>query len=213
MLFDLRGKRRRAIQATYLTLALLIGGGLVLFGVGSDLSGGLFDAFRGTGGGNPIERRIERNEARLRTSPRNPELLAALVRDYFQLAAQRTPSNATGGFSPDARDELRKAADYWHRYLDVRRGPVDPALANFAVQIFDVAGLNRPQDAKQAALILAEARRSAADYVRVAYYAALAGDRRTFDLASRQALARARPGERLQVKQSLRVARQALRSR
>ena len=33
MLFDLRGRRRRAVQATYLTLAILMGGGLVFFGI------------------------------------------------------------------------------------------------------------------------------------------------------------------------------------
>ena len=37
MLFDLQGKRRRVVQATYLTLALLMGGGLVFFGIGSDV--------------------------------------------------------------------------------------------------------------------------------------------------------------------------------
>ena len=31
MLFDLRGRRRRVVQVVYLTLALLLGGGLVLF--------------------------------------------------------------------------------------------------------------------------------------------------------------------------------------
>src|ERR671914_171088 len=51
MLFDLRGRRRRAVQATYLTLAVLMGGGLVLFGIGGDVSGGLFDAFSDRSGG------------------------------------------------------------------------------------------------------------------------------------------------------------------
>ena len=36
MLFDLRSRgRRRTVQAVYLGLALLMGGGLVLFGVGA----------------------------------------------------------------------------------------------------------------------------------------------------------------------------------
>ena len=48
MLFDLQGKRRRVVQGTYLVLAILLGGGLVLFGVGSgNISGGLFDAITG----------------------------------------------------------------------------------------------------------------------------------------------------------------------
>ena len=34
MLFDLKGKRKRLVQVVYLGLAILFGGGLVLFGVG-----------------------------------------------------------------------------------------------------------------------------------------------------------------------------------
>src|SRR4051812_49886235 len=52
MLFDLKGKRRRAVQGTYLTLAILMGAGLVLFGIGSSTSGGLGDLFSGGGGSN-----------------------------------------------------------------------------------------------------------------------------------------------------------------
>ena len=49
MLFDLRSRgRRRTVQATYLGLALLMGGGLVLFGVGTGGGGGgLLNAFGG----------------------------------------------------------------------------------------------------------------------------------------------------------------------
>ena len=53
MLFDLRGRgRRRTVQTIYLTLAILLGGGLVLFGIGGSVSGGLFDALGLTGGGS-----------------------------------------------------------------------------------------------------------------------------------------------------------------
>ena len=61
MLFDLQGKRRRVVQVTYLGLAILMGGGLVLAGIGSDASGGLLDAFKGGGGGE--RRRIARLRA------------------------------------------------------------------------------------------------------------------------------------------------------
>src|SRR4051794_3039567 len=50
MLFDLRGRRRRLIQAIYLMLAVLIGGGLVLFGIGGNVGGGLVDAISGNSG-------------------------------------------------------------------------------------------------------------------------------------------------------------------
>ena len=53
MLFDLRaGGRRRLVQVVYLFLAILLGGGLVLFGVGGATSGGLFDAFRENSSGD-----------------------------------------------------------------------------------------------------------------------------------------------------------------
>ena len=52
MLFDLRSRgRRRTVQAVYLGLAVLMGGGLVLFGVGAGNGfGGILNAF--TGGGS-----------------------------------------------------------------------------------------------------------------------------------------------------------------
>src|ERR687893_166390 len=79
MLFDLQGKRRRVVQATYLTLAVLMGGGLVLFGIGGDVQGGLFDAFSDrsdTGNGNPIvEQRLKSAEERLRANPNDQQAL------------------------------------------------------------------------------------------------------------------------------------------
>ena len=51
MLFDLRSRgRRRTVQAVYLFLAILIGGGLVLFGVGAGNGlGGLLNGLTGSG--------------------------------------------------------------------------------------------------------------------------------------------------------------------
>ena len=95
MLFDLRGRRRRAVQATYLILALLMGGGLVLFGIGGSVSGGLVDAFKGNSGGSGndlVEERIERNEDRVQASPANVAALKELVRDNYQLATADLPS-------------------------------------------------------------------------------------------------------------------------
>ena len=55
MLFDLRGKgRRRTVKIVYGGLALLLGLGLVAFGIGGATSGGLVDAFTGGGSGTSI---------------------------------------------------------------------------------------------------------------------------------------------------------------
>ena len=191
MLFDLRGKRRRTVQATYLTLAVLMGGGLVFFGIGGDVSGGLFDAFSERGGGRDdgnevIEKRIERTEKRLQQNPRNEALLGELVRDYYGLATAQTPSGSTG-FPKDARDELADAASAWQRYLRAVEEP-DPSVANYALQIYDVTALNKPAEAQKAAAIVAEAENEPTAYIRLVQYAALAKDTRTADLAGKKAI-------------------------
>jgi hypothetical protein len=203
MLFDLRGRRRRAVQATYLTLAILMGGGLVLFGIGGDVSGGLFDAFSDrsqSGGAAPVvERRVEANEKKLAASPENVALLKELVRDQYSLATARTQSGATG-FPPEAKADLRKADAYWQRYLKAEKGDPDPALANYAVQFYDPAALNKPKEALRAATIVARSDNDAATYLRVVQYAALAGDKRTADLAAQKAVDLAPKDQRKAVK-------------
>jgi len=204
MLFDLQGKRRRVVQATYLTLAILMGGGLVLFGIGGDVSGGLFDAFSersgNTGGGNDlVEKRIDRNEKKVAATPQSSEAARkALVRDYYQLAVAQTGQNS--GFPDDAKDELRKAAANWKAYVASEPARADASLANVALQIFDPLALNRPKDAEEAARVIAETRDDSTAYLNLVQYAALAGDTRTANLAAQKAVDLAPKAERKDVK-------------
>src|SRR5437773_5094688 len=91
MLFDLRARgRRRTIQVIYLFLAILMGGGLILFGIGGATSGGLLDAIKGGGGGgngnSSLEKNVERAQRRVRVHPRDPEAWVALTRAQYQVA-------------------------------------------------------------------------------------------------------------------------------
>src|ERR1700760_2934253 len=93
MLFDLRGRgRRRTVQAIYLSLAILMGGGLVLFGIGSSSSGGLFDAITGGSGGtsssatDTINKQIKAVLAKTRANPKEPAPWADLARLRYQRA-------------------------------------------------------------------------------------------------------------------------------
>src|SRR3954466_9519606 len=97
MLFDLKGRRRRVVQVTYVGLAVLMGGGLVLSGIGSSASGGLLDALVGGGGGSskddarkPYNNQIKAAKARLRVNPKDRAALATLVRAHFGLASLET---------------------------------------------------------------------------------------------------------------------------
>lgn len=189
MLFDLRGRRRRAVQATYLVLALLMGGGLVFFGIGGSVSGGLLDAFKGSGGGSAneaVEKRIDQAEERLQESPSNQAALKALVRDNYSLAVDQQEPNATA-FPEDAKDELRQAAAYWQRYLEAAEGKPDPSLASVALRVYDVGALAKPKDAARAMTIIAGASNDFQSYLQLVQYAALAGDERTADLAAQKA--------------------------
>jgi hypothetical protein len=204
MLFDLRGRRRRAVQATYLMLAVLMGGGLVLFGIGGDVSGGLLDAFRGGGGpsaDSALEDRIDRQEERLRANPQNQAVLANLVRDYYSLASSQRESGAVG-FPDDAKDDLRQAGAYWQRYYEAADNP-SPDVAGYALQIYDVGGLNQPKETVRAAQVLAEQANDAPSYLRLVLYAARAGDTRTADLAGQKAVDLAPKAQQKQIEKQV----------
>jgi hypothetical protein len=211
MLFDLRGRRRRLVQATYLSLAVLMGGGLVLFGIGGDVSGGLFNAFEGDGGGGDanaaLEERIDRQEQRLQANPANVAVLQSLVRDNYQLATSQQASGATE-FPEDARDDLQRAANYWQRYLQAAENP-NEATALYALRVYDVGALNQPKQAQRAATIIAEAQNNPSAYLQLVAYASLAGDNRTADLAAQKAVDLAPKNQRKQVKQQAEALKQS----
>jgi hypothetical protein len=189
MLFDLQGKRRRLVQAVYLMLAVLMGGGLVLFGIGGDVSGGLFDAFSDRNGGSNsdvVEERIDRNEERAQANPQAVAPRKELVRDYYSIAVGQ--ANDQGVFPADAQDELRAASENWTAYVEIEKGEPDASLARVALQVFDVSALNQPQEAVKVARIIASDGDDAGSYLQLAQYAVIAGDKRTERLASAKAI-------------------------
>jgi hypothetical protein len=191
MLFDLRGRRRRAVQVTYLTLAVLMGGGLVLFGIGGS-SGGIIDAITGNDSGGTVsdsglEKRIEAQEKKLKASPNNTAALAELVRLHYQVASSQTPSGSTT-IADDQKDELRKAGVYWDRYVTATDNNPNPDLARVALIVFDKTGLNQPTKAKDVVRVLAADANNAETYLLLVQYATAAGDKRTAQLAAQKAV-------------------------
>ncbi len=213
MLFDLQGKRRRVVQVTYLGLALLMGGGLVLAGVGSDATGGLLDAFKGGGSGDNtgnkvVQQRIEGAEKRVAANPRDVIALKAIVRGHYQLATADADPN-TGNFGAKGKEELSKAATAWERYLATKPKTPDPSLAGLMVQAYSGLATGNNQAAQSKTLygkaaataeILAEAQPSAETYLRLVQFAALAGQTRKADLAGRKAIQLAPKDQRDTVK-------------
>jgi hypothetical protein len=203
MLFDLQGKRRRMVQVTYVTLAVLMGGGLVLFGVGGDVQGGIFDAFTGKGdnsssGNSVIEKRVETNQKKLKTQPQSEALRKTLTRDYYQLATGQADANGT--FSDDGKANLRRSAANWQAYLALNPEKPDTSLARLALQVYDPSALNRKVLAKRAAELIAREENDSQAYLNLVQYAALARDTRTADLAGQKAVDLAPAAQRKQVR-------------
>src|SRR6266566_1177821 len=128
MLFDLRGKRKRAVQVTYLGLAVLIGVGLVGFGIGGQ-GGGIFSNNNGNGGGSNKAGKLDRArilaaERTLARDPKNKAALAILVHNHYGLAQLQgnTDPNATT-FGTKAVPELQQADAAWQRYFNTAKKP------------------------------------------------------------------------------------------
>jgi hypothetical protein len=193
MLFDLRGKRRRAVQVTYASLALLMAVGLVGAGIGSDVSGGVFDIFTGddssdvSDANKTVQKRIDRANDKLKANPRDQAALTEVIRGHFSLATSDTnPEDQT--FGDDGKDELKKASAAWERLLATKPEKIDPALATLMTIAYGDLGLSEFDKATTAAELVAEERNDPAAYVQLVQFATQAGQTRKADLAAEKAL-------------------------
>jgi tetratricopeptide (TPR) repeat protein len=200
VLFDLRsGGRRRFVKVVYVTLAILMGGGLVLFGIGGEVSGGLVDAItESDGGGDSGDRFQQREEqalARTRANPQDQAAWLALARARVQLAGQGDNIDPqTGQYSRAGQAELRRAAQAWERYLGLEPAQPDTRTARLMVQAY--AALGDLGQAARAQEIVAEDRPTGATYTQLAALYYQAGNTRLGDLARREALRRTPRDER-----------------
>src|SRR3954469_13419523 len=219
MLFDLRGSgRRRIVKIVYITLAFLMGGGLVLFGIGGGggISGGLVDAITGTsGGGDTSANRFRKQEAaaiaRTRANPHDAPAWAALARARFQLAgAGENFDPAKGTFTKAGVAKLQAAGDAWDRYLALNPKKPDDRVASLMVQAF--GALNKPDKAAQAQEVITQARPTASTFTQLAIFAYQAGQTRKGDLAKNKALELTDPDMRQALKGQLEQAKQSATS-
>jgi hypothetical protein len=145
MLFDLRSRgRRRTVQAVYLGLAILMGGGLVLFGVGAGNGiGGLLNAFTGQGSSNAASQAISSQEKaalkQTQLQPTNPAGWAALVSARWGTASTSGFDTTTGTFTTSGKQELAKTVTAWQRYLALTKTP-DPNVAILAARAYGSLG-------------------------------------------------------------------------
>jgi tetratricopeptide (TPR) repeat protein len=214
MLFDLRGSgRRRVVKTVYITLAFLMGGGLVLFGIGGGgaLPGGLVDAItESDGGGSVGSERFQEQEqaatARARANPQNAALWAAVARARFNLAnSGDNVDQNTGNFTDSGAAELRDADRAWEEHLKLAGNNPDSRVASLMVQAY--AAIGELEKATRAQEIIAEDRNSAGAYATLATIAYQAGQIRKGDLAADRALDLTEPDMRESLRGQLETAK------
>lgn len=217
MLFDLQSRGRKGVvKVVYLGLAILMGGGLVLFGIGTGTEGGgLLDAF--TGGGESTSAQVSTAERRanraVRLNPRNPQAWADLARARYQTAGLgENYDPTTNAFTDEGREKLATAATAWQRYLQLEPRNPDPTLARLMAGAYAETGLNEPAQAASAMEIVTEAQPSASAYSALAQYAYLAEQMRKGDLAAARAVQLAPEAQRRLVRSQLElIKREAIR--
>jgi hypothetical protein len=207
MLFDLRGRgRRRTIQVIYVTLAILMGGGLVFFGIGGNTSGGLFDAFKGGGSGGSagsdvFSKQATQAEKTLKVNTNDAAAWAVLARARFQQAGQGDNyDQQTSQFTDKGKAKLEQSSAAWEHYLALSPPKPDDALASLMVQAYAPTALNQPAKGVKAAQIVTGIRPSAQTFYTLAVFAYAARDKRTGDLAAARTLALTPAGRKSQTK-------------
>jgi tetratricopeptide (TPR) repeat protein len=209
VIFDLKsGKRRRVVQVVFGILAFIFFISFVGFGIGSNATGGIFDALGLSGDDSSstpqYDQQIEDAQSTLQTDPKNQAALVNLVR-YNVLAARggisSDQASGTIEISEDARSQLEDAAAAWRRYLKT-----DPKAPNLSAAVYAAEAyrnLGDPAGAAGAQRVVAAKQNTAAAYNQLAIYLYSDGKIVAGDAAGDKAVQAADPTQRAQVKKSM----------
>lgn len=209
MLFDLRGRgRRRTVRIVYTGLALLLGVGLVGFGIGGGFgSGGLFNAATSNEGGNAptYANQIKKYTKLTQQQPSNVAAWEKLTKAQLHEASGSAYVTEQGAVTSKGRELLKRATESWERYLALNPPKPSTELAQLMVNnVFAEQALNEPAKAVQALQIVLETRReSAALWAALAEYAYKAKNVRVGDLAAVNAVKYAPTAQRARLKNEL----------
>ena len=149
MLFDLRSRgRRRTVQVVYLGLAVVLGGGLILFGVGTGSgNGGLLNAFTG-GGSNNQSSAISQQEKtalkQVKASPNSAVAWGNLEQARYENASSVGYDQATSSYTAAGKKELANVTTAWQRYLALTQSP-SSSLAILAANSYGALGQYAPE--------------------------------------------------------------------
>jgi hypothetical protein len=212
MLFDLRGRgRRRTVRVIYGGLALLIGAGLVFFGVGAGVGGGgLLNSLTGNEGSNSASFAPQIDKYRKLTQKQPSSVYAWEQLTLAQLhEAGGEAYYVNQALTAKGRELFGQTAQSWSRYIALKPSQPNAQLALQMVRVFGAEGLNEPTEAVKVLQIVIPAKSEsppsyqASLYISLAEYAYQAHNARIGDLAAKKGIALAPSAQRKQLKKQL----------
>jgi hypothetical protein len=192
MLFDTHSpRRRRAVQITFAFLALLMGGGLVLFGIGSNQSGGGITDALNSGAVDPVkdaEKDQQAAQEALIANPKDEAAAAKLAFANLQIAANKG-FDAQGNVAKDGQPLLNAADAAWTNYLKLGPAKPDPKVAfQFVTYYVTPGAIDYAKAARALEAVLVTRKESAGLYAQLAVYKIAAGDNAAYKTARAKAL-------------------------
>ena len=212
MLFDLRSRRRRNIvRVVYGGLALLIGLGLVGFGIGTGFNfGGIFTAAANGGGaggtGNvALQKELTKAQRRVRADPGSAAAWLAVGTAAYGIAELPANYVPNSGFTKTGFVELKTVKQAWQHYAALAPANPSNVFANEVVIAFGSApgGIQDWATAESAQEIVTQLAPTYSEYEYLAYFAYLAKEISRGDLAAARAVAVAPKAQKNQIAASL----------
>lgn len=208
MLFDLRSRgRRRTVQVIYLGLAVLIGGGLILFGVGTGTGGGgLLNGLTGNGTNSGQKQAITQAAKaalkQVKLHPTSPSAWSTLEQAYWEAAHQSSDfDSTTGAYTTTGKKYLADATSAWQHYLGLVKSP-NPDAAILAAEAYASLAQYK-QEASSWQFVIQSDPSAAKGYECLAFSAYAAKDTRLGSLAAAEALRRVPKLDKLELQSAL----------
>ncbi len=208
MLFDLRGRGRRStVRVIYIGLALLMGLGLVGFGIGGGFGGGgLLTAATNNEGSSSASyaNQIKKYRKLTVTQPTNLSAWESLIKAQLHEAGGETYVTSAGTVTSKGKQLFKEAAQSWTRYIALQPAKPNAELAQLMRSVYSEPGLNEPAKEVEVLQIAVESRpNSAALYAALALAAYRSHNVRVGDLAATKAVALAPSTDRVRLKNEL----------
>jgi hypothetical protein len=209
MLFDLRGRgRRRTVRVIYTGLALLMGVGLVGFGIGGGFGGGgLLSSIgkEGEGGGSSTyAKEVAKYRKLTQKKPSDVSAWELLAKNLYHEAGNEPYTTSAGEVTGKGKALFKQVAAAWDSYTALKPAKTDTELAQLMESVYGEGGLNEPAKEVEVLQVAVAARpNSAALYAALAQYAYKAHNTSLGDLASQKAVSLAPATDRASLKTEL----------